>query len=203
MARTGRTQARNHPRRGSAIKVEPIRDLAAIRRIKRLLRENPRDLCLFTMGINTAYRAGELLSLTVSQVRHLRPGDRLEVKQPKTGRYRMTRVNAVVVRSIGDWLRVHPDPRPGAPLFLSMRTPRALIVPSVNHLVKGWCAAAGLTENFGSHTLRKTWGYHQRVTFNKPTVLISRALGHAGEAQTMRYLGILPEEIDELYADAL
>ena len=112
MARAGWTQAQNHPQPGSSIKVEPIRDLEAIRRIKVMLRDNPRDLCLFTMGINTAYRAGELMSLTVGKVRHLRAGDRLEIKQPKTGRHRMTRMNEIVVRSIGAWLSVHPDPRP-------------------------------------------------------------------------------------------
>ena len=39
----------------------------------------PRDLCLFTMGVDTAYRANELMSQTVGQVEHLEAGDRLEV----------------------------------------------------------------------------------------------------------------------------
>ena len=65
----------NHPKLGASIKVEPIRELKAIKRIKYILADNPRDLCLFTMGINTAYRANELLSLTVGQVDHLVAGD--------------------------------------------------------------------------------------------------------------------------------
>ena len=55
----------NHPTAGSTIKVEPIRDKKAISRIKKILGDQPRDLCLFTLGINTAYRANELLSLKV------------------------------------------------------------------------------------------------------------------------------------------
>ncbi|ABW26800.1 site-specific integrase [Acaryochloris marina] len=43
----------------------------AIAGIKQLLSWSPRDLCLFTLGINTAYRANELLSLRASQVRYL------------------------------------------------------------------------------------------------------------------------------------
>ena len=53
----------NHPKKGSAIKVEPIRDKKAIDRIKKQLRDSPRDLCLFILGINTAYRANELLAI--------------------------------------------------------------------------------------------------------------------------------------------
>ncbi|MEP5154111.1 MAG: hypothetical protein ABJQ89_13950, partial [Planktotalea sp.] len=61
----------NHPQKGASIKVEPIRALNDIKAIKSRLSGNPRDLCLFTFGINTAYRAGEILSLTVGQVAHL------------------------------------------------------------------------------------------------------------------------------------
>ena len=87
----------NHPKKGSSIKVEPIRSARSIKSIKRLLKDNPRDLCLFTFGINTAYRAGEILSLTIGQVAHLKAGDRLEVKQSKSGKYRAVTLNKVVV----------------------------------------------------------------------------------------------------------
>jgi hypothetical protein len=65
----------NHPPKGSTIHVEPIREKTAIKRIKKMLRDHPRDLCLFTLGINTAFRANELLALTVNQVEHLGQGD--------------------------------------------------------------------------------------------------------------------------------
>jgi len=39
------------------LKVEPIRDKRAIGRIKKMLRDHPRDLCLFVLGMNTAFRA--------------------------------------------------------------------------------------------------------------------------------------------------
>ena len=67
----------------------------------------------------------------------------------------------------------------------------------------GWGAEAGLVGSFGSHTLRKTWGYHQRKTFNKPLSLLTKAYGHASEAQTLSYLCIQPEEMEELYAGEL
>ena len=39
-----------------------------------------------------------------------------------------------------------------------------LTEPTVNQKVKSWCRTINLKGNFGSHSLRKTWGYHQRVT---------------------------------------
>jgi len=193
----------NHPKKGSSIKVEPIRELDAVRAIKTSLVDRPRDLCLFTLGINTAYRANELLSLTVGQVAYLRAGDRLDLKQSKTHRYRAITANAVVVAAIEGWLSVYRPAADEAPLFPSRKSRRALTVSSVCRMVKGWCADAGLHGNYGSHTLRKTWGFHQRQTFGKPTALLTRALGHSSEWQTLEYLCIQPEEIDDLYNSPL
>lgn len=190
----------NHPRKGSSIKVQPIRALEAIAAIKTHLHDQPRNLCLFTLGINTAYRASELLSLTVGQVSHLKAGDILDIKQRKTNEYRMAVLNTVAVSSIQSWLSQHPRSYMGeAPLFLSQRGRRPLSVAAANRLVKSWCHETGLSGNFGSHTLRKTWGYHQRIHNNANVALLMRAFGHATEAQTLEYLCILPDEIRALY----
>jgi|GEM_PF-1644240 len=42
----------HRPAPGSVLKVEPIRDRMAIGRIKKMLRDHPRDLCLFVLGMN-------------------------------------------------------------------------------------------------------------------------------------------------------
>lgn len=190
----------NHPKKGSTIKVEPIREIAAIHAIKYLLEESPRDLCLFTLGINTAYRANELLSIRVGDVAHLRPGDRFELKQKKTKKYRATTFNKTVVDAIQNWVEVHPDPRPRTPLFVSQKSGSALTVSTFGNMVKGWCRDVGMKGNFGSHSLRKTWGYHQRIQNKAAVPLLMDAFGHASQQQTLEYLCIQSEEIQELYA---
>ena len=191
----------NHPKKGASIKVQPTRDLESIQSIKQNLANQPRNLCLFTMGINTAYRANELLSITVGQVAHLQAGDILDIKQSKTNEYRSTVLNAVTVEALQSWLSVHPKAKnPQAPLFISEDSKgKALLVSSLIHLVKLWCAEAGLQGNYGSHTLRKTWGYHQRITNNAPIALIMQAFAHTSETQTLKYLCILPNEVHDLY----
>lgn len=198
-----KSQATNHPKRGSSIKVEPIRELGAIQAIKTHLARGPRDLCLFTLGINTAYRANELVSLRVGDVAYLKPGDRIDLKQSKNGHYRATRMNGVVHQTVQNWLTEHPEPAAHAPLFKSQRGMSALCVSEVSRKVKAWCAAVGLHGNYASHTMRKTWGYHQRKTFGRPTALLTQAYGHASEAQTLAYLCIDPEEVEELYSEEL
>ncbi len=95
----------NHPKLGSSIKVEPIRTKTAIENIKKIIRDTPRKLCLFTLGINTAYRANELLSIRVGQVRTLQVGDALELKQSKTRKYRMVTLNRPVVAAMQQYLK--------------------------------------------------------------------------------------------------
>ena len=195
----------NHPRKGATIKVEPIRRIEDIERVKAHLENTPRDRCLFIFGINTAYRAKELLSIRVGQVRHLKAGDGLDLKQSKNKRYRMTTLNRPAIVAIKNWLDVHPYPVKDAPLFPS-RKGGALGVAPVNHMMKRWCAAVGLEGNYGSHTLRKTWGYHQ-LRRNKKTAphlvlpLLMEAYGHATQQQTLEYLCIQSDEIATLFMD--
>ncbi|MFP7673706.1 tyrosine-type recombinase/integrase [Marivita sp. S0852] len=194
----------NHPKKGSTTKVEPIRDLEAIAAIKSALSSKPRDLCLFTLGINTAYRANELLSIKVGQIAHLEAGDSLSLMQSKTGQYRRIMLNGVAVIAIQGWLKAHPKPEPDCPLFISQRTRKALTVSPFINMVKSWCQHEGLQGNYGSHTLRKTWGYHQlRGNTKTPPHLVlpllMEAYGHATQQQTLEYLCIQSDEVASLF----
>ena len=195
----------NHPPKGSSIRVDPIRSLEVIEAIKRNLDTKPRDHCLFTLGINTGLRANELLSLTVGQVAHAQPGRQVALKQSKTNAYRTVFLNNNCAEAIRSWLDSHPMPDAATPLFLSRKRLRglggmkSLSVPTVTGMVKEWCALSHAHGNFGSHSLRKTWGYHQRITNKASVALLMRAFGHKSEAQTLNYLGIEDDEIRKLY----
>jgi hypothetical protein len=76
-------------------------------------------------------------------------------------------------------------------------------VPSVHSLVKSWCRAINLKGNFGSHSLRKTWGYHQRVTFGVDIPRLMVCFNHSTQRQTLDYLCIQPEEIKGVYENEL
>jgi integrase len=190
----------NRPQKGSQIKVDPIRKKRDIASIKKVLAGNPRNLALFTLGINTNLRASDLLRITAGQVRDLKADDTLELKEKKTGKHRMVTLNRACILALQDLLQ------PGCfadndPLFKSQRG--TLTVPSVNRLVKQWCRDINLRGNYGSHTLRKTWGYHQRVTFGTDIPRLMVCFNHSTQRQTLEYLCIQPEEIRDVYQNEL
>lgn len=187
----------NHPKKGSTIWVEPIRHKRAIREIKNLLKDKPRDLALFTLGINTAYRANELLKLKVSDVKFLEAGDMLSIYQSKTKKYRRVILNKTVVDTLQNWINVSGLDS-SAPLFASQKG-GALTVGSLNYMVKQWTKKVGLIGNYGSHTLRKTWGYWQRIDNGTAIPLLMRAYGHTSEQITLEYVGIQSDEVSDLY----
>ncbi len=86
-----------------------------------------------------------------------------------------------------------------APLFESQRGGRALTVSALNHLVKNWCQTAGLKGNYGSHTLRKTFGYIHRTVHQTDMATLMTLYNHASEKQTLAYLGVEKEELREAY----
>ena len=192
----------NHPKAGSSIKVEPIRKKVAIDRIKGNLlhRGAYRDHCFFTLGINTAFRANELLSLTLGQVAYLRAGDALSVKQSKNRKHRTVTLNRVAYQAVQDYLKHDSflrDADDDQPLFYSKKG-WVLSVPTVSRMVKHWCQDAGLRGNYGSHTMRKTWGYWQYKR-GKPLPLLMEAFGHATQQQTLAYLCIQSQDVQEIY----
>lgn len=199
----------NHPPLGSTTKVEPIRTIQAIGKIKTSLESHARNYCLFVLGINTAFRASELLSIRIRLVRHLQPGDRFEVKQRKTKKYRSVTLNTAgyqaIQRQVGDLERLALKRRDSrivdddAFLFTGQRGHEALRVSTLNNMVKDWCRKANLKGNYGSHTLRKTWGFMQRKKQDTPVPLLMQALGHATRRQTMEYLCIQEKEIMNVY----
>ena len=195
-----RTGNPNHPKKGAAIKVYPIRNTHHIEEIKSNLKSQPRNYCLFVMGINTAFRANELLSLKIKQVEKLKVGDRLEIKQSKTNKYRAVTINNNCYAAIQLWLKSHPNQtEPKAAFFKSQKSHFAIRVTTFNNLVKSWCHQVGINENAGSHTLRKTWGYQQRILGNASIPVLMVAFGHTSESQTLEYLCIQGDEVQALY----
>lgn len=191
----------NHPKAGDSIKVDPIKDPKDIKSIKKILKDKPRDLALFTIGINTNLRASDLLQLTVNQVKDLKVMDEIVLIEKKTDKSRRINLNNSCIDAIQNLLRSRKY-EDDEPLFIGKRG-TVLTVPSVNRLVKEWCNAINLKGNFGSHSLRKTWGYHQRVSFGMGLPQLMKCFNHSNERQTLDYLCVQDEEIKSIYMNEI
>ncbi|MFK7824308.1 MAG: tyrosine-type recombinase/integrase [Oligoflexales bacterium] len=84
-----------------------------------------------------------------------------------------------------------------APFFLSQKWfhGRQITTSSLNQIVKKWCSEINLDGNYCSHTLRKTFGCHQRVNFGVDIPTLMVAFNHSTHAQTLAYLGIQDEDV--------
>lgn len=193
------TQSINHPQPGSSIRVEPIRKLKDVALIKRLLADRPRDLCIFVIGVNTNLRGGDLLRITVGDVRHLSVGESFVVREQKTGKLRRVTINAAVYNVLHTLLANRPGAVDEEYLFISQKTGSRLTVSALNKMVKGWCRQINLVGNFGSHTLRKTWGYMMRTQHGVDIPTLMTIFNHATQRQTLAYLGIQESDVQECY----
>jgi integrase len=184
----------NHPKLGSKILVHPIQNPKDILSIKTYLSDKPRDLLLFTLGINNGIRTGDLLKLKVSDIKDLKPGDSIQIKESKTQKINVLSINKEVYKALRHFL-LTLNPKDDDYLFQSRHSAHALTVMTVNRMMKSWCKAINLPGNYGAHTLRKTFGYIQRTKFGVGFEVLCRRFNHSSPAITMRYLGITDQEV--------
>lgn len=172
--------------------VEPIRDKKRIRKVERILaKRNQRDLLLFVMGTNTGLRVSDILSLNVMDVKNR---DFIDIIEKKTGKRKRFPIND----KIKNLIQVYTvDKKTNEPLFKTIyhnRMDRTYAYRIVNRA----CKKAGMEERVGTHTMRKTFGYHHYQKF-KDVALLQKIFNHYSPSVTLRYIGIDQEEINNSY----
>jgi integrase len=186
--------------------VEPIRSTKKIAQIKNQLKGQgrTRDLLLFTVGINSALRVSDLLALRVGDFFEdegtIR--ERFWIREHKRGKRREVVVNASMREALELYWAAYEDAvaRPDHALFFNTRTRdyrRPIDRRHAWQIVAAICHDVGLQGNYGTHSLRKTWGYHARLN-GVDLVLIMHQLNHTDLAYTKRYLGITDEELGDV-----
>ena len=183
--------------------VEPIRDKKQIAHIKNVLRGQSRwrDLLLFVVGINTALRISDLLQLRVGDFLddQQRIKARFWLREEKRGKRHEVVINDSIRETLAEYLAAYPDIASDADhfVFFSSKTngyAQPLKRGQAWKFVTAICQQVGLHGNFGTHSLRKTWGYHARMQ-GVDLALIMYKLNHASLAYTKRYLGITDDEL--------
>lgn len=190
----------NHPKKGRQIKVEPIRKKKDIDLIKKMLGDKPLDYAFFTIGINTNLRASDILNIYAAQVKNLKAGDSFQIREQKTKKYRQVVWNSNCVDAVERLLK---RKKPGDWDYLFEGQRGRWSVPTVSRKVKEWCRAVNLKGNYGAHSLRKTWGFHQYHTFKQPLPILCQCFNHASQRQTLDYLCIEEQEIRDVFMNGL
>ena len=193
-----------HTRGQWEMEVDPIKDVEKIADMKKALKERrkrERDTLLLVMGINTALRIGDLLNLSVGDVL----GDdgqilkAMELKERKTGKARRFPINDSVKNALSDYLAKRLGRDRSEPLFLSQKGKR-LSRSQAWRIMKTAGELAGL-ENIGTHSLRKTFGYHVYKRTGGDLGLVQKLLNHSASGVTLKYIGIDREKMDNTYLE--
>lgn len=185
------------------MKVEPITNAKDIKSIKKLLADQPRNRLLFILGINTGLRVQDLLGLKVGDIKHAKTGDRVVLREKKTQKENVLMVNKDIKDALDDYLKT-VDAKDDHFLFKSRKGSNyAITTYAVTMYVQQWCDAIHLPGNYGAHTLRKTWCYHQRKTYGTPWEVIAKRLNHSSPSITRRYMGVKEEEVEEVLMNSI
>jgi site-specific recombinase XerD len=186
--------------------VEPIRDRKKIAQIKNQLRgeQRFRDLLLFVVGINTALRVSDLLQLQVGDFVDEQEAvrDRFWLREEKRGKRNEVIINDSMSEVMSEYLVAYPTLLDNPSHFVFFNTKTNVFKDPIKRgqawkFITSICTDVGLRGNFGTHTLRKTWGYHARLS-GVDLALIMHKLNHNSLTYTKRYLGITDEELADV-----
>ncbi|TYV33082.1 tyrosine-type recombinase/integrase [Listeria monocytogenes] len=191
--------------------VQPIKDLKKIALMKDILSRGEfgeRNVLLFSIGINTAYRISDLLRLKLSDVleiyrQKVRVKSRLKMNETKTKKNNSVILTKKLQKDIWD--------------FVSKEHKEAMLQQDLDHYLfvsrkknggerplsrqQGWYIIseagkkAGLN-HLGTHSMRKTFGYHLYKN-GVGLELIQVLLNHSSPKITLRYIGIEQEDKDQ------
>lgn len=204
---------------------EPIKSIEDINRITQYLisEERWRDNMLFIVGINLGLRVSDLLRLRFSHLinENLTFKDRFPLLEKKTRNTRKTKknryltINNAVIEAVTLYLEHTPGIKLSDYMFRSESTggnyneenktgkeARPLSRSSVDRILKGIARDLDLDIKMSTHTLRKTFAYHQMVmsgNSSRKLLVLQKMFGHSSAAQTLDYIGITREEIEDAY----
>ena len=169
--------------------VQPIKSIRDINKMKNALHGS--DRLLFIIGINTTLRISDILSLKYSDIQ----GDYIILKEKKTGKSKRIRINSAIKNALpsrftdsDDWL--FPSRKGNGPISRVQAW----------RILKDAADRAALNIDIGTHSMRKTAAYHAYKNGTDISLLM-RVLNHSSQRETLRYIGIESEQIDDVYLD--
>lgn len=196
--------------------VEPITDYNKINEMAKILRasknQGERNYLMFIVGINTGLRISDYLEMSVGQFREIcnrgyiilipKKTDKRKI-DPETGAvvgsYKKVRIDITdsVKKVIEDYIQDRDDREY---MFPSRKGGTPISRQAAWNILDKAAKQAGITENIGCHSLRKTFGYWHYQQ-NHDVRLLMNIFQHSSEEVTLRYIGITDENMKRSMAN--
>ena len=171
--------------------VQPIRDPDKIQEIKDILKKhNERNYILFVLGINIGLRVSDLVRIKVGDVKNK---EHLIITEKKTGKSKRILITPQLKKDLKDYIKYKPDDEYIIKSRQGLNKPlsRFMVYRILKDTAKKCCL-----DEIGTHTLRKTFGYHF-YREHKNVALLMELFNHSSERITLRYIGINQDVLDK------
>ncbi|WP_312700784.1 tyrosine-type recombinase/integrase [Sedimentibacter sp.] len=180
--------------------VEPIRDRSKIKKLYHYLHgKDPKYGLIFKFGLNTGLRISDILPLKIKDIftENGNFHDYLVIKEKKTKKEKKIKLNDTLRKNIQSYIInnkfLYDD-------YLFPSKKGAYIGKIQAYRVLKEAAVLIGIENFGTHSLRKTWGYWTYKMSKYNIGLIMDTFNHSSQNITLRYIGVNQDQKDELYS---
>lgn len=185
---------------------QPIRkqeDLERFLEYYKTVHPSKRNYVLLILGIYTALRISDILSLRWMDVFNFKTSEynhHVFIEEQKTGKTNIIALN----RHVKDALESYRQERTPAPTdYIFTKTTdytKPLNRTQAFRIVKRAAKESLLPEHISCHSLRKTFGYHAWKQGTPPALLMD-IYNHSSYRVTKKYLGIEQDERDSIFMD--
>lgn len=171
--------------------VEPIRDKNVVLDLADYLKaRNERDYVLYMFGIYSGLRISDIL---IFRVRDVRGKNAVYLREKKTGKEKRFALNDELIAILDQYVKNKKDYEY---LFKSPRYPNKPITRQQAYNILTDAARAFGIDSIGTHTLRKTFGYHMYQQTHD-AVTLKEIFNHSDISVTLRYIGINQDNKDK------
>lgn len=178
--------------------VQPIRDLEKLEELKEeLKKKGTRDYMLFLTGLNSGIRVSDVVKLNRDDVRDENGNIKTHITiiEKKTKKVKKFPLCNNLLVEIEKYTRNMPQ---GEFLFKSRNGENKPITTTQAYRIIVESAERVGLKNIGTHTMRKTFGYHHYKQY-KDVALLQTIFNHSSPSITLKYIGISQDEIDISY----
>lgn len=183
---------------------EPIKDTKELKSLINFYntkKPNTRNYCLIVLGLNTALRISDILSLKWNMIYDFSKKkfkNRIVINEKKTGKTNIVPINKKLLICLQKlFLKLKPQ---GCDYLFTKHTDRSrpLNRTQAYRIVKQAANECNLTGNISCHSLRKTFGFFAWKQGTQPALLMA-IYNHSSYNITKRYLGITQLEKAAIY----
>lgn len=173
--------------------VQPIRDMDTVLDIARYLKnKNKRDYVMFMTGIYSGLRVSDFRCFRVKTVRGK---DHISIREKKTGKEKRFLINRNLQKIFEEYTKGKDDLQY---LFENPRTHKPITRQQAWNIIKDAGRQFGI-EDLGTHTMRKTFGYHMYQA-TKDAAMLMKLFNHSDVHITLRYIGVEQDQTDKAIA---